>query len=163
MSSTRLAGKRQMLTPCNLLTQEYGDLEERFYKMINFRPSYNDPTIRITEPSPSVVINLNFLESKDYEWFEEQFLVAFRTLAKQGHEKLYVFDWQHNGYEFYPMLNRPPLSVYPDGDYYSFVAEDFSFWTFGHPWQHTVCIFGKPLIDALPETFWKNVVILRQN
>jgi hypothetical protein len=84
-------------------------------------------------------------------------------LAEQGHEKFYVFDWQHEGYDFYPLLNHQPLSVYPNGDYYSFVAEDFSFWTFGHPWQKTLCVFGKPLIDALPQAFWEKVTILRQN
>jgi len=41
------------------------------------------------------------------------------------------------------------IPVLPDGDYHIFLADDFSFGTLGHPWEQTICVFGKPLIDVV--------------
>lgn len=46
-------------------------------------------------------------------------------------------------------LSDWPISVIPDGDHHIFLAEDFSFGTFGHPWEQTICVFGQQLIDAV--------------
>jgi hypothetical protein len=49
----------------------------------------------------------------------------------------------------------------PDGDYAIFLAEDFSFGFFGHPWEATICIFGEPLLEAFqkyPPRLFEKVV-----
>ena len=42
-------------------------------------------------------------------------------------------------------------AIFPkvDGDYFIFLAEDFRFGVFGHPWEQTMCIFGQELIEAV--------------
>lgn len=42
-----------------------------------------------------------------------------------------------------------PLSPYPDGDYVIYLAEDFRFGSFGHPWEGSLCLFGEELLDAV--------------
>lgn len=37
------------------------------------------------------------------------------------------------------------MPVYPIGDYYAFLTEDFSEGTFGHPWEQTLCVIGHRL------------------
>jgi hypothetical protein len=39
--------------------------------------------------------------------------------------------------------------VIPDGDYHIFLAPDFSWGFFGHPWEWTICVFGAPLLATL--------------
>lgn len=39
-----------------------------------------------------------------------------------------------------------PGSVYPDGDYYLYLDPELRFGTLGHPWEHTLCMFGAPLL-----------------
>ncbi|MFA7767591.1 DUF2716 domain-containing protein [Streptomyces sp. NRRL S-448] len=43
-----------------------------------------------------------------------------------------------------------PGSVYPDGDYHLYRTPELRFGTFGHPWEHTLCVFGAPLRDGDP-------------
>ncbi len=54
--------------------------------------------------------------------------------------------------------------VYPNGDYAICLSEDMNSGTFGHPWEQTICIFGKELIEItrtnLPLNFSK---VLREN
>lgn len=134
---------------------EYDDVWDRFYAHFQFRPDcYEQQRPAIREPSPSVVIDL----SGDYDDtalddLAAMFFASFRTLAAQGHEKLYALDWQHTSYWYYPLRPAPYplLTVFPDGDYFSFLAPDFSFGTFGHPWQQSLCVFGKSLLSTLPD------------
>jgi hypothetical protein len=42
-----------------------------------------------------------------------------------------------------------PRSPYPDGDYPVLTAEDFRYGSFGHPWEHSLCVFGTELLDAI--------------
>lgn len=80
-------------------------------------------------------------------------LAAFQRCTAKS-QRLYALDWQHEGYWFYPHGNYPDkglIPVFPDGDYYIFLAEDFSFGTFGHPWEESLCIFGQPLLNAFAQ------------
>ena len=69
-----------------------------------------------------------------------------------------VLEWQGPAYRFWP--HEPfeyaeedawPVPVLPNGDYYIFLAEDFSFGVVGHPWEHTMCVFGAALLAAIDE------------
>jgi len=60
---------------------------------------------------------------------------------------LYALDWQHPCYWLYPHASFDAddedawlVPVLPNGDYYIFLAEDFSFGSFGHPWEMTITI-----------------------
>ncbi|GIH05322.1 hypothetical protein Rhe02_33890 [Rhizocola hellebori] len=46
-----------------------------------------------------------------------------------------------------PSRLRPAAT--PDGDCYIYLAEDFQFGTFGHPWESTLCVFGQELLDLV--------------
>ena len=149
---------------------------DRFSAQFNFEPSCPATGPGITEPAPSITYDIS---SAWDDWtypramppivadLHTKALAAFRGLTPIG-RYLYVLDWQHDGYHFDPHALSDPgnadsweVMVVPDGDYYIFLAEDFSFGTFGHPWASTVCVFGQALIDAfeedLPELFSKVV------
>jgi Protein of unknown function (DUF2716) len=98
---------------------------------------------------------------------------AFRRCTSPS-DRIAVLDWQHPSHWLWPhrldledirrtwdldpgntgegahYLSWPDMrrSVYPDGDYYIFLAADLSFGTFGHPWEQTICIFGQALLDT---------------
>jgi hypothetical protein len=67
---------------------------------------------------------------------------------------MYVLDWQHTCFWFFPHRSggeQFERSVFPDGDYHIFLAQDFSFGFFGHPWEETVCAFGERLLQAMEQ------------
>jgi hypothetical protein len=85
-------------------------------------------------------------------------LTALRRVIAHDSE-LCVMDWQHPCYLFHPhaefevtKCSAWPVQVFPDGDYYIFLHPELDFGTFGHPWERTLCLFGKPLIDAFDPT-----------
>jgi hypothetical protein len=55
-----------------------------------------------------------------------------------------------------------PVSPFPDGDYYIFLSEDLTSGTFGHPWEQSLCVFGRVLVDALVPTLSSWLPILRR-
>ncbi|WP_346533865.1 DUF2716 domain-containing protein [Micromonospora sp. DPT] len=83
---------------------------------------------------------------------------GFTALAGAG--SILCLDWQHPSFRLWPSLVGPenidppgqpgwPLSPFPDGDYYIYLAEDFRFGTFGHPWELSLCVFGDDLLDLV--------------
>jgi hypothetical protein len=51
-----------------------------------------------------------------------------------------------------PHLAGWPLSPYPDGDYFIYLASDVTFGSFGHPWEQTVCVFGERLLARVADS-----------
>jgi hypothetical protein len=41
------------------------------------------------------------------------------------------------------------ITPVPDGDYYAFLTEDLAMGIFGHPWEGSICVFGRPLVERL--------------
>jgi len=37
------------------------------------------------------------------------------------------------------------------GDYFIWLAQDFRYGTFGHPWEPSLCVFGEELLAAVAE------------
>lgn len=98
-------------------------------------------------------------------------VAAFQRCTHSG-ERMAVLDCQHPSYWFWPhrldlddlratwdvdpgitregahYLSWPDMRrpIYPDGDYYIFLATDLRFGTFGHPWEETLCLFGDGLL-----------------
>jgi len=137
---------------------------DRFYDEFNFRPSTRPqdwPGIK--EPIPSVTYSIS---SFYRDWsnprvlekdLNTKILRAFQMCVGQE-ERLYVLDWHHNCYWLYPHRTFHAqrsrawnVPVLPNGDYYIFLAQDFSFGLFGHPWEQTICVFGQVLLEALAQ------------
>lgn len=143
-----------------------GEEEERaiwdmFLERFDFRPSVNPrrwPGIR--EPRPSVTYDVSHalaggevapaLADLNMEAF-----TLFKACLQPG-RRLLALDWQHPCYRFDPFgrfefseTYHRMIPVLPDGDYFIFLADDFSFGTFGHPWEQTICVLGQRLIDVV--------------
>jgi hypothetical protein len=132
---------------------EYDKVWDRFYREFQFRPSVHAgqwPGIR--EPSASITYSIadraTFVDDLD-----TQALAVFRSVVAPG-ARMYVLDWQHTCFWLFPHRSGSEQferSVFPDGDYHIFLAEDFSFGFFGHPWEETVCVFGERLLQAMEQ------------
>jgi hypothetical protein len=70
-------------------------------------------------------------------------------------EWVWALHWQHQSYRFWPHRPVPartwPVPVFPKGDYYLFLAQDFRFGTLGHPWERTLCAYGKDFVEAFEQ------------
>lgn len=153
----------------------------------SFAPSYADDPARlqhpgITEPPGSVTFSLAPITqagSQARYWagvhaLNAEVLQAFVTVFPEG-ERLVVLDWQHPSYWFRPHRHASgefspeglrattwPVCPFPDGDYYIFLSEDLSSGTFGHPWEQSLCVFGRALVDALSPILSSWLPILRR-
>jgi len=140
------------------LGRETDGVWDRFDARFDFRPSMQRfPAI--TEPVPSVTWSLATLDNDTkLDRFVDVVHNGLRTLAGGG--SILFLDWQHTCYRVWPSLVGPenldppgkpgwPLSPYPDGDYFIYLAEDFRFGTFGHPWELSVCVFDAELLDLI--------------
>ncbi|MEV8311115.1 DUF2716 domain-containing protein [Streptomyces flavidovirens] len=137
---------------------EYRRVWDRFYKVFNFQPSMSSlkwPAIK--EPVASVTWSLYALDDDPgYERLDRLVAVVEQGLSSRVGPagRLFALDWQHTSYRFAPQeVGGPgqpawPLSPYPDGDYFIFLAEDFRFGSFCHPWEESLCLFGEELLDA---------------
>ncbi|MBM7168682.1 DUF2716 domain-containing protein [Streptomyces sp. G44] len=139
-----------------LAAAEYRRVWDRFYEDFRFRPSMSPfkwPAIE--EPVASVTWSLSALDDDP----DDERLDRLVAEIKQGLSScagpagtLFALDWQHTSYRFAPRETggpgQPawPLSPYPDGDYLIFLAEDFRFGSFGHPWEESLCLFGANLL-----------------
>ena len=149
-----------------LLDEEYRPVWDRFYKQFAFSPSvYPKDWPVFSEPIPSITYDIGQLWDPYHKggivdevkianlWrdMDANALSAFRKCVSPG-TSMYALDWQHPSYRFFPHLasldERRGVDVIPNGDYYIFIAEDFSFGTFGHPWEPSICVFGQVLLDA---------------
>jgi hypothetical protein len=151
-----------MPTWSQLPEDDYQEVWDRFYDAFAFRPSvYSESWPGIREPVPSLTYSFAGAYTGDqavFSAFQADLhgagLSAFR-LVTSGTDFLYALDWQHTSYRFYPHIDfaaHDPeawaVPILPDGDYSIFLAPDFSFGVFGHPWEQSICIFGEPLLRA---------------
>ncbi|MFF5932069.1 DUF2716 domain-containing protein [Streptomyces sp. NPDC012508] len=137
---------------------EYGRVWDRFYEDFDFRPSMSPlKWPAITQPCASVTWNLSALDDDPCDECLDRLVgVVEQGLASCAGPAgtLLALDWQHTSYRFTPQqvggAGQPawPLSPYPDGDYVIFLAEDFRFGSFGHPWEGSLCLFGEELLHA---------------
>jgi hypothetical protein len=138
---------------------------DRFDKIFVFSPSVDSKNWPIyAEPTPSVTFDISHLwdiyrknesvaENIDRD-LHFKTLSAFR-LCVPVDGRMYALDWNHLCYSFYPHRAKPEerwgVPVIPNGDYYIFIAEDFSFGTLGQPWETSICVFGQVLLDAIDQ------------
>lgn len=145
------------------LTHDERDVWDRFYATFEFRPSMQRfPAI--IEPTPSVTWNLARLDDDPgYALLDRMTETVHAGLSELvGPGSILCLDWQHPCYRVWPSLIGPdnldppgqpgwPLSPYPDGDYFIYLAEDFQFGTFGHPWESSICVFGAQLLNLIED------------
>lgn len=146
-----------------LQREEYDSVWDRFYAQFKFRPDYNERTVpAIREPEPFETFDLSQVFSdSQIDALNAIFANAFRAILKPQH-RIYVLDWQHTSYKFDPHESTAwLLGIFPDGDYYIYLADDFSFGTFGHPWQASLCVFGKSLLNMTSEQVRGMLPLLR--
>lgn len=149
----------------SLVQPEYHDAWDRFERQFRFKPSCPADGPGILEPVPSVTFDLNSavppVKSDDpYYSVVDLHVKAYATFQRVTPigKSLIVLDWKHDEYLFDPHAQFDAANwrewktwVYPDGDYYIFLAEDFRYGTFGHPWAGTICVWGQELIDAFAD------------
>ncbi|MFB9906511.1 DUF2716 domain-containing protein [Allokutzneria oryzae] len=144
----------------------------RFDGRFDFLPSaHPEDWPSIVEPTPSLTWDLapgqrrplsrydhaarDFGRSR--EGVDELADVLFAALKRCTGEQdwVYVLDWQHASYRFWPhrtdSVDPWPVPIVPDGDYCAFLAADLSYGIFGHPWERTVCLFGGELTTAVAD------------
>ncbi|MDX3762347.1 DUF2716 domain-containing protein [Streptomyces mirabilis] len=152
-----------------LTSSEYTDIWDRFDATFDFRPSIN-AFPGITEPSASITWSLDALNDDPGDRKLDRLVDMVQNglgRCSSPREPLWILDWQHTCYRLRPDLPSTdmflprvlegrsregwPLSPYPDGDYYIFLADDLRFGTFGHPWEHSLCVYGAELLEAIAE------------
>ena len=133
-----------------LQRDEYDSVWDRFCSQFDFRPDYHERTIpAIREPTPFETFDLSIdFGDSQIDSLNATFANAFSAIM-EPHHHIYALDWQHTSYKFDPRKSAAwSLGIFPDGDYYIFLADDFSFGTFGHPWQLSLCVFGQSLLNV---------------
>lgn len=141
--------------------KEYNHVWNKFEIFFNFSPSVNKENWPVfLEPAPFITYDISQyydkgLQSKIIIDFYNKMRKSFQGSTRKG-DKLYALDWQHRSYIFDPFSSFDYkneenwlVPIIPDGDYYIFLAEDFSFGVLGQPWEHTICVFGEKLISVI--------------
>ncbi|MGR6899512.1 DUF2716 domain-containing protein [Rummeliibacillus sp. BSL5] len=156
-----------------LLEKEMGQIWDRIYNDFEFEPSTSIfPSFNVPHPYITYNVSGYFGDSSDlsaYDDLEEKVLDVFKECTILG-EYILALDWQHECYWINPRLEFERdefgewvIPIFPNGDYYFFIQKDFMWGILGHPWENSITIFGKELIDAFnknkPRMFCK---ILRQ-
>jgi Protein of unknown function (DUF2716) len=143
-----------------LTKREQDKVWDKFYKEFKFSPS-TSKFPGILEPTPSITYSIPYpWTDDDIDDFYEKARKVFREVLPQN-QRLYALDWQHACFWFYPHISGKWKIGLPNGDYAIFLAEDFSFGLFGHPWEVTLCVFGQPLLRAFqkyPPCLFKKVI-----
>ncbi|AMX00325.1 DUF2716 domain-containing protein [Rummeliibacillus stabekisii] len=157
-----------------LSKKEYGQNWNRIYRDFKFKPSTSIfPSFNVPHPYITYNVSGYFGDSSDlsaYDDLEEKVLDVFKECTMLG-EYILALDWQHECYWINPRLEFErdefgewAIPIFPNGDYYFFIQKDFKWGFLGHPWENSITIFGKELIDAFnknkPRMFRK---ILRQD
>ncbi|GIF67931.1 hypothetical protein Ais01nite_59660 [Asanoa ishikariensis] len=146
-----------MTTGYSELRADHDAIWGRFYADFGFRP-HTKRFPGITEPAPSVTWSFAALDDDPgysrLDRFTDILHAALTTLAGDG--SVLFLDWQHTGYRVWPGragfdFDRPGWlpSPFPDGDYSIYLAEDFRYGTFGHPWEASLCVFGAELLQLI--------------
>ena len=144
--------------------EEYDELWDAFYEKFAFRPSVKSAEWPgIQEPLDSRTFSIRSfwqLSSTKFDRQEKEMnswgLSLLRNSVDGESDWLYVLDWQHTCYRFFPWksfdldeFGNWPVSFYPDGDYSIFLGKEFEWVIFGHPWEETICFIGQCVLDEL--------------
>lgn len=159
----------------------WNQVMERF----SFNPKYdsNNDMQFLKLPKPYCIYDMHLFEGylKDttieiteeyYNEFNEHIAEIFIN-CMGTHNNMYALDWQHQSFRYNPKSNEklPKMieadnyniyfpDFYPDGDYYFFIAKDFSWGYFTHPWTQQLWVFGYQLISEIKKAPSKYLTLI---
>jgi hypothetical protein len=149
-----------------LSDDEYTRIWNRFYADFAFKPDYYERVMpAIAEPDPFVTFDISpQMASHSIDEIDDLLRTAFQAITPTT-TLMYWLDWHHTCYRFNPhqIESNRQLNWYPDGDYYILLASDFSFGTFGHPWQQSLCVFGASLLELTEPHLRHLLNVLRES
>lgn len=147
--------------------EEYAKIWDRIDSKLKFSPSDSTfPSFKV--PSPFVTYDISHYFGESIELnvladLEDKALQVFKENTASN-EYIMALDWQHECYWVNPHLEFERnefdewiIPVFPNGDYYFFIQKDIKWGYLGHPWEQSITIFGKELIESFernkPEMF----------
>jgi len=153
----------------------YDQVWDKVYKDFRFNPSvHEEEWPSFIPPSQFITFDISKLYGSEFDELmkdlEHCIIKSFKEITHKD-EFIYALDWHHTAYWYNPHFENPsdefgrwPVSIHPDGDYYFYIKQDFSWGYLGHPWEHSVCLYGEKLLLAvernMPKLFKK---IIRQS
>lgn len=149
-------------------TEQYNAVWDRVYKELGFHPGMSE-SVPFDIKVPHAVYSIDKMTENDIDVMEK---TAGEIFAGISAGKVYALDWQHSALLYDPKnpdeqkdfrvedehyigggYNVYFPSFYPDGDYFFFIAKDFSFGWLGHPWRREVWIFGEKLLPEIEAVY----------
>jgi hypothetical protein len=148
---------------------------DKVFLDFNFTPSIDNSVIPFTFKIPVDIYDItDSLIWYDNKEINEKIRLSFIECMKDN-DYIYALDWQHTSFRYNPRIidnNEYPVFVkydvpiknehvdwegynvwfptfYPNGDYFFFIAEDFSWGYLTHPWLNKVYIFGDCLRECI--------------
>lgn len=155
--------------------REYDEVWDKFYQSFSFHPSADNSIVpfEFTIPTDIYDISTSPIWGNNKDINEKIRLSLIKCMKEDAY--MYALDWKHTGFRYNPRIidhfeypvfikydkpiknehvNWEGFNVYfptfyPNGDYYFFIAKDFSWGYLTHPWQEKAFVFG----DCLRECF----------
>ncbi len=126
---------------------------DKIYSELKFSPSLSIfPSFKV--PSPFVTYDISHCFGESINDLESKALQAFQEITASN-EYIMALYWQHECYWVNPHVEFERnefdewiIPVFPNGDYYFFIQKDFKWGYLGHPWEKSITIFGKELIES---------------
>lgn len=148
--------------------KEYDTVWNKVYSYLKFAPSVN-PNNPFVIPVNYEVFNI--CELSHWNKCADNLIKSIFARCMCDDDFMYALDWQHSGFKYNPKLKKPLEKCkfipdqrydgggynayfpdyYPDGDYYFFLAQDFTWGYLTHPWQRKLWIFGDCLINEIEQ------------
>lgn len=148
--------------------ERYDTVWNRVYNELGFHPGMRE-AFPFDIKAPHAVYSVSKMTAKQIDVMEK---TAWEIFARISDGNTYALDWQHSALLYDPRdpdekrdfwvdnenywdggYNVYFPSFFPDGDYYFFIAEDFSFGWLGHPWRQEVWIFGEELLSEIEAVY----------
>ncbi|HWQ59405.1 MAG TPA: DUF2716 domain-containing protein [Clostridia bacterium] len=154
-----------------LENEEYDAVWDKIYDGFAFHPSCDvmaaTPAFRL----PMCHKEYRFGSSFYFTDAQNELIKSIFASCMGTDDYMYALDWQHTGFRYnpkspLPMQKRARIhderypfggyiaefpDFYPNGDYYFFIAKDFSWGYLSHPWQRKLWIFGDALMKAFEQ------------
>ena len=136
------------------------DLKNKIWDKIDKDFKFN-PSINIDSVPFEFKIKVQCYKLDSFWTLKQEHLVN-EIFKEISNEEIYALDWQHDCFIFNPHeyrnfarqwydesrdVNVYFPSYYPNGDYYFFIAKDFSYGLLGHPWRDEIYVFGDELME----------------
>jgi hypothetical protein len=133
-----------------LAADEYDRVWRAFDNRYQFRPGLRGPFPGILEPKDSICFALR---DGDLDAAIDDYgkLLREAFIATVGPDaELYYLDWQHvcyRGRAGDDWKGRP--NGIGDGDYAILLTLDLASGSFGHPWEWSLCLFGRAFVSEV--------------